>query len=151
MVREKNGKYLPYGIPTQLIRTYANKITKTLSDKSSPISTTQGMDETLAQDALFSLIASYVANSAISTIEFEKVFSGDPAFYARKKSQVNPTVQIESEIELADGKVASEMIQVENLDDTYSDKIKRLGSTLSPGDEMRLNYTDEEISKYPEL
>ena len=151
MVREKNGKYLPYGIPTQLIRTYANKITKTLSDESSPISTTQGMDETLAQDALFSLIASYVANSAISTIEFEKVFSGDPAFYARKKSNVNPTIQIESEIELADGKVASEIIQVENLDDTYSDKIKRLGSTLSPGDEMRLNYTDEEVAKYPEL
>jgi hypothetical protein len=37
------------------------------------------------------------------------------------------------------------------MTDSFSDKIKRLGSTLSPGDEMRLHYTDEELAKYPEL
>lgn len=151
LVKKVGNKYIPYGVPTQLIRKYANKITKTLSDKSTHIDTTQGMDEDLAQDALFSLIASYVANSAISTIEFEKIFSGDPAFYAKKTSKTQPTTQLECEILLEDGSVAIEKIDVENLDDTYSDKIKRLGSTLSPGDELRLNYTDEEIEKYPEL
>jgi hypothetical protein len=50
------------------------------------------------QDALFSLIASYVANSAISVIEFEKVFSGDPAFY--KRSTVEKTQRVKNKSSL---------------------------------------------------
>lgn len=195
LVKKQNGMYIPNGIPTQLIRFYANKISKTLSDKSTPISTTQGMDPVMAQDALFSLIANYVANSAISTIEFEKVFSGDPAFYSMKNQgkasrieskkdlptkgkfgvtyvaqdtekvyrwngdnyievadeDIKSLQKITDQIELQDGQVAESSIFVDIMTDSFSDKIKRLGSALSPGDEMRLHYTDEELAKYPEL
>lgn len=195
LVKKVNGMYIPNGIPTQLIRSYANKISKTLSEESTHISTTQGMDPIIGQDALFSLIANYVANSAISTIEFEKVFSGDPAFYSIKNQEkvsrienkkdlpkkgksgvtyivqntnkvykwngqnyveINPedvrgVEQITDQITLKDGQVTEQSIYVDVMVDNFSDKIKRLGSALSPGDEMRLHYTDEEISKYPEL
>jgi hypothetical protein len=62
MVSKRNGKYIPNGIPTQLILSYANKISKALENKGVYFETTQGLDETVAQDALFSLIANYVAN-----------------------------------------------------------------------------------------
>ena len=195
LVKKQNGMYIPNGIPTQLIRSYANKISKTLSDESTPLSTTQGMDPIVGQDALFSLIANYVANSAISTIEFEKVFSGDPAFYSMKNQgkasrieskkdlptkgkfgvtyitqdeekayrwngdnyievadeDIKSLQKITDQVELPDGQIAETSVFVDIMTDSFSDKIKRLGSTLSPGDEMRLHYTDEELAKYPEL
>lgn len=195
MVSKRNGKYIPNGIPTQLILSYANKISKTLENKGTYFETTQGLDETVAQDALFSLIANYVANQAISVIEFEKVFSGDPAFYSIKNAETPKRVkdksslpkegksnvlyiteddgvaykwngksyikqstedvttmqQITERVTLANGQTAESSIYVDIVSDSFSDKIKRLGSTLSPGDEMRLSYTDEELQKYPDL
>ena len=195
LVKKQNGMYIPNGIPTQLIRSYANKISRTLSDESTPLRTTQGMDPVVGQDALFSLIANYVANSAISTIEFEKVFSGDPAFYSMKNQgkasrieskknlpakgkfgvtyitqdeekayrwngdnyievadeDIKSLQKITDQVELPDGQITETSVFVDIMTDSFSDKIKRLGSTLSPGDEMRLHYTDEELAKYPEL
>lgn len=52
---------------------------------------------------------------------------------------------------MKDGSVVKQDIIVDDVYDTFSDKIKRLGSTLSPGDEMRLHYTPEELEKYKEL
>ena len=195
MVKKQNGMYLPEGIPAQLIRRYAKSISKALGGEEVTIATTQGADRYLMQDALFSLIASYVANSAISTIEFEKVFSGDPAFY--KRSTVEKTQRVKNKsslpkkgktgvvyitdnneavyiydgnqykpikdlsgygveristtMQMKDGSVVKQDIIVDDVYDTFSDKIKRLGSTLSPGDEMRLHYTPEELEKYKEL
>lgn len=193
--KTKNGMYIPNGIPVQLIRKYAKKISKAITGEEVKLDTTKGKDKYLMQDALFSLIANYVANSIISTIEFEKVFSGDPAFYSRKtvskivrvedktklpnkgksgvvyvtsdnekayeysegkyqeiadKNLVGVT-RITSEVTLQDGSVVKESIIVDNVWDSYSDKIKRLGSTLSPGDEMRLHYAPEELEKHKEL
>lgn len=98
MVKKQNGMYLPEGVPAQLIRRYAKSISKALGGEEVTIATTQGADMYLMQDALFSLIASYVANSAISTIEFEKVFSGDPAFY--KRSTVEKTQRVKNKSSL---------------------------------------------------
>lgn len=195
MVKKVDGMYLPEGIPTQLIRKYAKEISKKLGDKELHLATTKGADEYLMQDALFSLIASYVANSAISVIEFEKAFSGDPAFYKRStlekvqrfknksalpkkgKSGIiyvtsnNEKAYIFNEdkykeikdlsgygvekisiaMEMNDGSVVNQEVIVDDVYDTFSDKIKRLGSTLSPGDELRLHYTPEELEKYKEL
>jgi len=39
------------------------------------------------QDILFSIIGSHVANQAISIMEVEKCFTGDPAYYKWKKSK----------------------------------------------------------------
>jgi hypothetical protein len=189
MVSKRNGKYIPNGIPTQLILSYANRISKALENKGVYFDTTQGLDETVAQDALFSLIANYVANQAISVIEFEKVFSGDPAFYSIKNAEkanrvknkaslqkegkagvlyiaqdtgtaykwngtsyvkqnaedVSSMQQITERITLSNGQTTESSIYVDVVNDNFSDKIKRLGSTLSPGDEMRLSYTEEEL------
>lgn len=195
MVKKVDGMYLPEGIPTQLIRKYAKEISKKLGGKELHLATTKGADEYLMQDALFSLIASYVANSAISVIEFEKAFSGDPAFYKRStlekvqrfknksalpKKGKSGVIYVTSDnekaytfdgdkykeikdlsgygvekisiaMEMNDGSVVNQEVIVDDVYDTFSDKIKRLGSTLSPGDEMRLHYTPEELEKYKEL
>jgi len=89
-------------------------------------------DGRLIHNAIVSLIGNYVANSAISIIEFEKVFSGDPAYYTMKSAGKEKMTQT---VTFADGKVSEETIKVDVVTDTFSDKIKRLGSLLSPGDE----------------
>jgi hypothetical protein len=53
--------------------------------------------------------------------------------------------QITERVTLANGQTAESSIYVDIVNDSFSDKIKRLGSTLSPGDEVRPSYTDEEL------
>ena len=100
--------------------------------------------EDILHHALFSLIGSHVANTATSIIEIEKIFAGDPAFY--KKRALKNKEKITVDITFPTGEIASEQVEVENLYDTYSDKIKRLGGLLSPGQEMRLDFTEEELA-----
>jgi hypothetical protein len=85
MVYKKDGRYMPFGIPAQLLNKYANEILKVFNRPVIEDSYANlGEDKVILQGALFSLVANTVVNSAISIIEFEKVFSGDPAFYSRK-------------------------------------------------------------------
>uniref|UniRef100_A0AAU8B7Q2 Uncharacterized protein n=1 Tax=Dulem virus 42 TaxID=3145760 RepID=A0AAU8B7Q2_9CAUD len=99
-------------------------------------------------------MANHTLNTILSCIETEKIFTGDPAFYKYKKNSSDPSITLKFEHNVKDEnetQKASATITVENLDDTYSDKIKRLGGTLSPGAELRLDFSAEEIEKDPNL
>ena len=70
--------------------------------------------------ALYSLIANHVANQMVSIIEVEKAFVGDPAYYKWKRDKKQPWIIVERSV----------------------DKIKRLGSVLSTGDNLRTYWGD---------
>lgn len=149
IVKKENGTYVPEIIPVGLLNKYVNAIYGKVANKQTndAYSDVTIQNNGILSDALFSLIANYAVNSAVSVIEFEKVFSGDPAFYSRKKAKDNPKSTINERVSLQDGSVADVKIDVDNIYDAFSDKIKRLGSTLSPGDEIRLYYSKEELEK----
>lgn len=67
-------------------------------------------------DTIYSIIANYVTGYAISIEEVEKCFTGDPAFYKWKTN--------------SEGKIYQRDV----------DKIKRLSSVLSTGDNLRINW-----------
>lgn len=142
----KTGLYTQLGIPQQLLLKYINKLSGKSGVRYSDLENVK--DERLIHNAIVSLIGNYVVNSAISVIEFEKVFSGDPAYYTMKSSGKEKMTQL---VTFSDGKISEETVEVDVITDTFSDKIKRLGSLLSPGDEQRLDFTEEELAKYPEL
>ena len=101
----------------------------------------------LHTDAVLSAVANYVVGQIISIIEVEKVFAGDPAFYKYKYlkdakqtyTMKNPVSGDEIEV------------QTDILDEKDFDKIKRLGAILSPGNEIREDYSKEDLAKHPEL
>lgn len=190
MLTKEDGMYKPYAIPAQLLKPYMDQISGKLKNTSVDDPYGDG-DDIILSSAAFSLIANTVVNSAISVIEFEKVFSGDPAFYSRKtltkisrvdkksslpkegkggvlyiasdtetayqwngnkfeeveSGNISGANKIEQTITFEDGSTAKAEVVTEVVYDSFSDKIKRLGSTLSPGDEIRLYYSKEELEK----
>jgi len=100
LVNKDGSTYKPTGIPVGLLNKYANAIHGKINNKQTKDAYSDLENSTILSDALFSLIANYAVNSAISIIEFEKVFSGDPAFYSRKKAKDNPTTKINETISL---------------------------------------------------
>lgn len=80
----------------------------------------------LNEDILYSIIGSHVANSALSIIEVEKCFSGDPAYYKWQKSN--------KDIHDTDGTVIKSYDIITGRD---VDKIKRLSAVLSTGTNLR--------------
>lgn len=145
IVEFKNGQYIPKGIPEQLL----NRYTKVLQEAGYGSFGDAYDSEDLLPHALFSLIGSHVANTATSIIEVEKIFSGDPAFYKKKAKSSTEKIIIEKTFDT--GEIASEEVEVEILDDVFSDKIKRLGGLLSPGQELRLDFSEEELQFDPTL
>ena len=86
------------------------------------------------------------------TSDNEKAYTFDGDKYKEIKDLSGYGVEkISIAMEMNDGSVVNQEVIVDDVYDTFSDKIKRLGSTLSPGDEMRLHYTPEELEKYKEL
>lgn len=141
----KTGFYTPKGIPEQLLDRY----TKILQEANYGSFGKAYDSEDLLHHALFSLIGSHVANTATSVIEVEKIFAGDPAFYKKKALEYKSKITIDRTFDT--GEIAIEEVEVENLYDVFSDKIKRLGGTLSPGQELRLDFTEDELAFDPTL
>lgn len=108
-----NGEYVNKLIPSNIFDYYKSEL-----DSSMYTSEESGLKN---QDILFSVIGSHVANQAISIMEVEKCFTGDPAYYKWKKSKFK-TEQGDS-IDIITGKDV--------------DKIKRLSSVLSTGTNLR--------------
>lgn len=78
------------------------------------------------EDILYSIIGSHVANQALSIIELEKCFTGDPAYYKWKKTK--------KEVKDADGNLVTSYDIITGRD---VDKIKRLSAVLSTGTNLR--------------
>lgn len=107
-------------------------------------------------DVIYSIIASHAINSAISTIEIEKCFTGDPALYKWQKELMiykpndNSFVPV-----ISDERTLEAWIDKHDKDgdrSSYSayymitgrdvDKIKRLSSVLSTGTNLRTKWGD---------
>lgn len=143
------GRIKATSIPEHMLNRYAEALQERGLSRNSGNAYDEGSYD-IAHNMFYNIISNYVLNSFISTIETEKIYSGDPAFYKWKKNQEQPSVQVtfSHTINSSDGQQLkmSEKIDVECLDDTYSDKIKRLGGMNSPGAEIRLDYSQAELS-----
>lgn len=130
-----DGKtYLPRAIPVQILDYYHNRF-----GKSGRVLSDYYEDEAgNVADCTLSAIANNVANEMISTIELEKVFTGDPAYY---KWQYNRKVLDKFTV---DGSTQ----EVRRLTAKDADKIKRLGAILSPGQNLRTEYSNREIQEF---
>ena len=122
-----DGKtYLPRAIPVQILDYYHNRF-----GKSGRVLSDYYEDEAgNVADCTLSAIANNVANEMISTIELEKVFTGDPAYY---KWQYNRKVLDQLSVE-------GSTQEVRRLTAKDADKIKRLGAILSPGQNLTFLY-----------
>lgn len=138
-------------IPHQLISEYSERFKKigvslvksgdTIVKKPLNISSESSYGRSEKSDALMlSVIGNYTLQSIISIIEIEKVYSGDPAFYKWKYAK-------QTEHTVVNERVADLQILV----DKDSDKIKRLGGLLSPGAELRTDFSKEEYERFPWL
>lgn len=107
-------------------------------------------------DVIYSIIASHAINSAISIIEIEKCFTGDPALYKWQKELVIYKPNDDSFVPvISDEKTLEAWIDKHDQDgdkSSYSayymitgrdvDKIKRLSSVLSTGTNLRTKWGD---------
>lgn len=107
-------------------------------------------------DVIYSIIASHAINSAISTIEIEKCFTGDPALYKWQKELMVYKPNDDSFVPvISDGRTLEAWIDKHDPDgdkSSYSayymitgrdvDKIKRLSSVLSTGTNLRTKWGD---------
>lgn len=126
--------YIPRAIPVQILDYYHNRF-----GKSGRVLSDYYEDEAgNVADCTLSAIANNVANEMISTIELEKVFTGDPAYY---KWQYNRKV-------LDKFTVDGSTYEVRRLTAKDADKIKRLGAILSPGQNLRTEYSNREIQEF---
>lgn len=107
-------------------------------------------------DVIYSIIASHAINSAISTIEIEKCFTGDPALYKWQKELMVYKPNDDSFVPvISDKRTLEAWIDKHDPDgdkSSYSayymitgrdvDKIKRLSSVLSTGTNLRTKWGD---------
>ena len=107
-------------------------------------------------DVIYSIIASHAINSAISTIEIEKCFTGDPALYEWQKELMIYKPNDDSFVPvISDERTLEAWIDKHDPDgdkSSYSayymitgrdvDKIKRLSSVLSTGTNLRTKWGD---------
>ena len=107
-------------------------------------------------DVIYSIIASHAINSAISTIEIEKCFTGDPALYKWQKELMVYKPNDDSFVPvISDERTLEAWIDKHDPDgdkSSYSayymitgrdvDKIKRLSSVLSTGTNLRTKWGD---------
>ena len=138
--------YMNRAIPKQLISEYADKYNAKLTtydfgaegdvNKLKLLDTMRMKQE----DILLSIIGNYTAQSMISIIEVEKVFSGDPAFYKWNYSKKKEQREINGQV-----------YELSILTDKDTDKIKRLGALLSPGSELRTDFSEREYQMFPWL
>ena len=130
----ESGIFVPTKIPTQLLREYAKLFAKQ-GMSVGEITPYRNYDSV---NLALSAITNNVISQFISIEEIEKVFTGDPAFY--KNYSDKQKIQFEDD-----------EYKIDFVTDKHSDKIKRLGAILSPGQKMRTDYPDYILKKYPEL
>lgn len=156
MAKRSGNMIIPVAVPSDLLERQFKRFKKNglLSGEYTPYSKSsriKGIDALL----LKSLVANHVANTAISIIEFEKVFQGDPSYfkyqYVEDESRNREKKKVYSKYTLPNGQVVSVEQEVSIVSEKETDKIKRLGSLLSPGDEQMLSYTEEDYEKYKDL
>lgn len=148
--KTKNGTIIPYAIPSYILDFYAKQLKENGYNTSGRV---YRSDINSDANALLSVIANHVASSAISIIEIEKVLTGDPAYYSWKniKNKEYSTTEMTLKVSFGGNRLQEYTTRVSNLMQKDVDKTKRLGAILSPGQNLRVQYEDDVLSKYPEL
>lgn len=149
----ETGLYSPTRIPKQLLSTYLKKMQDVGIVKGASIYSKAKTEKNkyAEQQATYSLLANHIINTILSIMEVEKVYSGDPAQYKYKINKNDPTTTIEvTDYQIGKNRISFETT-VDNVYDKFSDKIKRLGGTQSPGNKLRLDWSKEELAEDPEL
>jgi hypothetical protein len=134
-------------IPYQILNYYSEKYTERgyTEIEYSPY----GNDKNIEADLALSVITNNVLGSMMSVIEMEKVFSGDPAFYKWKYK--DNTREVEAKADFGDGVLRTFKTNLKILSEKHTDKIKRLGAVLSPGENLNTELSEEILKKFPEL
>lgn len=150
----EDGRYVSRAIPYQILDWYANKYFEKgyIDYKEDPYSQNNNANA----DFTLSAITNNVLGSMMSVIEMEKVFSGDPAFYkwkykTKKGTKEKVTREVTADVAFEDGVIAKFTTQVDILAEKHTDKIKRLGSVLSPGENLNVNLSEAILKEHPEL
>lgn len=141
-------KFVPDAIPSFILKRYQDLFAKageTVGRK--PYS-----DKRMLSNYGLSAVANHVVSTWISIVELEKVFSGDPAnykyiYYSNGKTPVTEKIEVPYTV---DGKTNTYTVDVRILKEKDSDKTKRLGALLSPGQNVRTDY-GEDITKNPKF
>lgn len=143
--RGNDGRIYSRAIPYKILDRYA----KMMKEQGIYNSITPYAAGTADAQLTYSVIANHVANSMISVIEMEKIFTGDPAFYKYIQSKETTNLEFAIDPNKKDG--STFIVQVSNIQSKYVDKIKRLGSVLSPGLNLRTQFSKEMLKQFPEL
>lgn len=146
LIIKNEGGLFNNGIPNHVLKVYENSIRDNLGITDQNV---------LRNSAIYSAIANHIIREAMSIIEVEKIFSGDPAMYKwieykskdlpeSVKENLTKTETIET-ISSKGKKVKKKVqLQVSLLQSKDVDKIKRLGAVLSPGTNQKTQWTKEE-------
>lgn len=132
--------YRPTKIPKAIIQYYIDRIQKGKGDKFKERAYGFGV---LNNEAAYCAVANHCINTVISMIEYEKMFSGDQAQYKWSYFGKKP--------KLYNVEVDGVTVGIRKLRDKNVDRVKRLGAGLSPGKNIRTNYSQDILEKYPEL
>lgn len=144
--------YIPTKVPTQLMKRASDQMSAARLIPFGNVYDLKPSQSLAKSQVLYSTIANFVVNQMMSVIEVEKVYAGDPAFYKEKANKADKTSKVTlSYSSNATGQQCEFETEVENLEDMYSDKIKRLGGLLSPGQEIRMDFSEKELKNDPRL
>ena len=138
LISHVDDHYINNGLPNDILKHYQNQIKSQYGE----------IDEsTLRDSAIYSAVANHTLRTIMSIIEVEKIFTGDPAMYkwiSYKDKQLSETTKnhLTREVTLEDG--SKEKVSVSMLQSKDVDKIKRLGAVLSPGTNLKTQWTDKE-------
>lgn len=132
----KNGKLVGGRVPNSMISHY-----RTLLKSNSNVEASRKINDA---NAIFSLIANHVSRTMMSVIETEKVFTGDSAFYKWKYYTDLELENIPVYKFTLDG--VTREVPVSVLKEKNVDKIKRLGSVLSPGTNLKTSWVNSDYA-----
>lgn len=144
--QDANGRLINKFIPNKYITEFVQNATSANSQLKTMWSQ--------LDSAIYSIIANHVIRQAISIQEFEKVYTGDPAFYkwlSYKESEL-PEKQVKAtsfKYITSDNQKVS--VKVSTLKSKDIDKTKRLGGALSPGTNLKTEWSADDIRKNPAL
>ena len=142
-------KFVPDAIPSFILKKYQDMFAKA----GEKVGRKPYSDKRMLSNYGLSAVANHVISTWISIVELEKVFSGDPANYKYNYYVNEKKTPITEEIEvpyIVNGKTNTYTVDVRILKEKDSDKIKRLGALLSPGQNIRTDY-GEDITKNPKF
>lgn len=144
--RDANGRLINKFIPNKYITDFVKDATST----NSQLKTMQSQ----LDSAIYSIIANHVIMQAISIQEFEKVYTGDSAFYKwlnYKESELPQKQVKDTSFEYVTSDNQKVSVKVSTLKSKDVDKTKRLGGALSPGTNLKTEWSADDIRKNPAL